>query len=281
MPGSFLRDPGPLRDSTLRSRELFEPATAPPAAVAPEGEALEQERAALLETTRKFRPELSKVPELAFPAKDSTILAGTTRPGVQRRPVQGTNVFASPEEFARIQREASTLADPTPLGQFTTYRPGFKADTTLKTGPFKVRRAPDLLLGEKGNVRKQYREAIASIESRGGGDYKAVGLAHPELGRALGRYQMMEQNIGPWAKEALGRALTVEQFLSSPKSQDIIFDHIFSGYVKQFGSPEKAAQAWFGGPGGVGKTERRDVLGTSVGDYGQDFQAELDRLNGR
>lgn len=119
-----------------------------------------------------------------------------------------------------------------------------------------------------------YRDAIASIESAGSGDYGAVGPTNPNLGRALGRYQIMEANIGPWSKEALGREITADEFLANPQLQDAIFDHKFGGYVQQFG-PEGAAQAWFAGPGGVGQTGRKDVLGTSVGDYTNKFTAAL------
>lgn len=117
---------------------------------------------------------------------------------------------------------------------------------------------------------EQYRNAIASIESAGSGDYQAIGPTNPKLGRALGRYQIMEANIGPWSREALGREVTPDEFLANPQLQDAIFDHKFGGYVQQFG-PEGAAQAWFAGPGGVGKMDRKDVLGTTVGDYTQKF----------
>lgn len=115
-----------------------------------------------------------------------------------------------------------------------------------------------------------YRDAIVSIESAGSGDYAAIGPRHPKMGRALGRYQIMESNIGPWSREALGREVTPDEFMADPKLQDAIFDRKFGSYVEKYG-PEGAAQAWFGGPGGVGKTNRKDVLGTSIGGYGQKF----------
>ncbi len=117
-----------------------------------------------------------------------------------------------------------------------------------------------------------YRDAIASIES--GGRYDAIGPTHPKMGRALGKYQVMEANVGPWSREALGREVSADEFLASPELQDAIFDHKFGGYVNQFG-PEGAAQAWFAGPGGVGKTNRKDVLGTDVGSYGAKFMKAL------
>lgn len=119
-----------------------------------------------------------------------------------------------------------------------------------------------------------YRNAIKSIESAGSGDYAAVGPTHPQLGRALGAYGVMEANIGPWSKEVFGREMTPEQFLANPKAQDAIFDRKFGGYVQKYGSPEKAAQAWFAGEGGIG-TDREDSLGTSVPEYAQKFAQAL------
>ncbi|WP_216330662.1 hypothetical protein [Rhizobium sp. X9] len=123
-----------------------------------------------------------------------------------------------------------------------------------------------------GGGMQNYRDAIASIESKGSGDYSAVGPTHPKMGRALGRYQIMEANIGPWSQAALGRAVTPEEFMANPQLQDAVFDHQFGQYVQKYG-PEGAAQAWLGGPGGVGKTGRRDSLGTSIGEYGKRFMA--------
>ncbi|WP_052816979.1 hypothetical protein [Agrobacterium sp. SUL3] len=123
-----------------------------------------------------------------------------------------------------------------------------------------------------GGGMQNYRDAIASIESKGSGDYSAVGPTHPKMGRALGRYQIMEANIGPWSQAALGRAVTPEEFIANPQLQDAVFDHQFGQYVQKYG-PEGAAQAWLGGPGGVGKTDRKDSLGTSIGEYGKRFMA--------
>jgi hypothetical protein len=117
-----------------------------------------------------------------------------------------------------------------------------------------------------------YRDAIAKIES--GGRYDAVGPTHPKMGRALGKYQVMEANVGPWSRQVLGREVSADEFLRTPELQDAIFDGIFNGYVEKFG-PEGAAQAWFGGPGGVGKTGRKDSLGTSIGKYGQMFMSQI------
>lgn len=124
-----------------------------------------------------------------------------------------------------------------------------------------------------------YRDAIASIESRGSGDYAAIGPSHPKLGRALGRYQIMEANIGPWSQEVLGRTVTPDEFMANPQLQDAIFDGKFGQYVQKFG-PEGAAQAWFGGEGGVGQLGRRDSLGTSIAEYSNKFNNALGASGG-
>ena len=121
---------------------------------------------------------------------------------------------------------------------------------------------------------EKYRDAIGNLESRGSGDYAAVGATDPKLGRALGRYGIMEANVGPWSKEVLGREVTADEFMADPSIQDAIFDAKFGQYVQKYGE-EGAAQAWLGGPGNVGNTSQPDSLGTSVGEYGQKFLAEL------
>ena len=126
---------------------------------------------------------------------------------------------------------------------------------------------------------RRYRDAIASIESAGSGDYAAIGPTNDRLGRALGRYQIMEANIGPWSREALGFEVTPEEFLQNESIQDAIFDYKFGSYVDEFG-PEGAAQAWFAGPGGVGKMGRSDVLGTTVSAYTDKFNSALGGVPG-
>jgi hypothetical protein len=121
-----------------------------------------------------------------------------------------------------------------------------------------------------------YRNAIASIESAGSGGYSAIGPTHSTLGRALGRYQIMEANVPSWSKAALGYSMTGDEFLANPSAQDAIFDYKFGQYVDKYGA-EGAAQAWFGGEGSVGKLGRQDVLGTSVGEYSDKFNAALDK----
>jgi hypothetical protein len=112
-----------------------------------------------------------------------------------------------------------------------------------------------------------YGKRISSIES--GGNYRAVG-PQTGKGRALGKYQVMSFNVGPWTKEALGQEMTPMQFLSSPEAQEAVFKHKFGGYVQKYG-PEGAARAWFAGEDGMNNPNARDILGTTVADYSRKF----------
>jgi hypothetical protein len=130
---------------------------------------------------------------------------------------------------------------------------------------------PKITAGKPNQRQLLYRKGIQSIES--GGNYKAVG---PETkgDHGYGAYQIMGKNVGPWTKDVLGQALTPHQFLASPEAQDAVFDAKFGQYVNQFGE-KGAAEAWFGGPGSVGKTRSMDVNRTTVGGYGDRFMQAL------
>lgn len=177
---------------------------------------------------------------------------------------EGDAAYASP--FGRTTQSTSGQSGPMNI---LGVDPGYAAPPSEGAAV-----ADDTMAALGKTPMRPYRDAIAGIESAGSGDYAAIGPTHPKMGRALGRYQIMEANIGPWSKAALGREVSTDEFLNNPQIQDAVFDHIFGGYLDQYG-PEGAAQAWFAGPGGVGKTDRKDVLGTTVGDYGKMFTANL------
>lgn len=107
-------------------------------------------------------------------------------------------------------------------------------------------------------VSQQYRDqmpvwkqGIAGIESAGQSDpYQAVGPVIPKTGdRAIGKYQVMSNNVPSWTKEAIGVSLTPEQFRNSKWAQEKVFEYKFGSYVNKYGNPQDAAHAWFtGGP---------------------------------
>jgi hypothetical protein len=136
--------------------------------------------------------------------------------------------------------------------------------------------------GKTDYTPEQRRDAIASIESAGSGDYKALGtpIGGPHGGdRAYGRYQIMGANIPKWSQEVLGRTVTPQEFMADPKLQDAIFDKKFGDYVRKYGE-ENAAQAWFGGEGSIGKTNLKDPNGMDIGSYGSKYIAALGQAKG-
>lgn len=111
--------------------------------------------------------------------------------------------------------------------------------------------------------------AIGKIE----GDYNSVGPPADSKGsRGLGKYQVMDYNVGPWTKEALGQELTPQQYLASPQAQDAVFNHKFGQYQAKYG-PVGAAKAWFAGEGGMNNPNAKDVNGMTVARYGNQFVA--------
>lgn len=193
-------------------------------------------------------------------------------------------IFVDPmsteEQRAKAQSDIQgTIEVATSTGIFSPAEAAARKQTYVENANFSrwklaAETDPNSVLKLSPTGLQAYRDAIASIESKGSGDYSAIGPKHPTMGRALGRYQVMEANVGQWSKEALGREVSVDEFINSPEIQDAVFDHKFGQYVSKYG-PEGAAQAWFAGEGGVGKTDRKDVLGTDVGSYGKKFVAAL------
>ncbi len=110
------------------------------------------------------------------------------------------------------------------------------------------------------------RDAIGTMESSNRYD-----IFHPPANAkgdfAVGRYGVMNFNVGPWTKEVLGREMTPEEFRRDSKAQDAVFDYKFDQYAKQFGDEGSAAQSWLGGPGSVGKDDRADIHGTTIKSY--------------
>lgn len=177
------------------------------------------------------------------------------------------DIDASAEE-GRASADAAFNPVAAALGGPGAFPPAPGDDGSLKV--------TEAIFGSDASNPASYRDAIASIESAGSGDYSALGPVTKNGDRAYGRYQVMGKNVGPWTQAALGKQMTPKQFLADQKAQDAVVDHVLGGYVKQFGL-EGGAQAWFGGPGSVGKTGRKDILGTSVGSYGRKFMAALGR----
>ena len=201
-------------------------------------------------------PEATKV---ALNKIDSTVRKGI----VDRLMVESPS---RAQAYYQQNRERFTGADQAAIERVLV--PVWKADRGEQIG--RAALAGGVAVGSAGS----YRDAIASIESRGSGDYSAIGPVTKSGDRAYGRYQVMGNNIPEWTKAALGKSMTPEQFLADQSAQDAVFDHRFGMYVQKYGE-EAAARAWFGGEGAIKKPNAKDVLGTTVNDYGKKFVAAL------
>jgi hypothetical protein len=125
-----------------------------------------------------------------------------------------------------------------------------------------------------GGGGSPYRDAIGSVESGSSGGYKAIGPATGSGDRAYGKYQIMGSNIPAWSKEALGRSISIQEFMANPDLQDQIFDKKFGSYVAKYGA-DGAARAWLAGEGGMNDPSRRDSYGTNVTEYQRRFDKAL------
>src|SRR5574339_492373 len=96
----------------------------------------------------------------------------------------------------------------------------------------------------------KFMSAISGQES--GGNY---GARNRDSG-TMGKYQIMPSNLGGsksgWDYEALGRDVSVSQFMKSPQLQEAIAQYKLRQYYQKWG-PAGAAVAWYAGPGTADK----------------------------
>lgn len=118
-----------------------------------------------------------------------------------------------------------------------------------------------------------FADAISGIES--GGRYGLLGPVTKTGDRAYGKYQVMGSNIPQWTAKYYGQPLTPQEFLANPSAQDAVFQGKFVGeYVPKYG-PVGASKAWFAGEKGMNNPNAKDMLGTTVADYGNKFAANM------
>lgn len=109
------------------------------------------------------------------------------------------------------------------------------------------------------------RNAIGTFES--GNNYEALGVEVPGRGRALGKYQVMPENLAPWLKQAGLPPMTAREFLSSPSAQDKVFDTVFGAAMEKHGSFNEAASVWFSGKTIAEARGAKDANNTTVPQY--------------
>ena len=119
--------------------------------------------------------------------------------------------------------------------------------------------APQQGAPASGNVLDGLMANIAHQESDGSGGYLAIGLDTGGGNRAIGKYQVMASNVGPWTQEVLGQAMTPEQFRANPQAQEMVARAKLGQYLQRTGSPADAASMWFTGrPAGVAGANATD-----------------------
>ena len=64
---------------------------------------------------------------------------------------------------------------------------------------------------------------------------------------AVGKYQVMASNVGPWTEKWLGQRMTPDEFRLNPAAQERVFEGEFGSYLDQYGNINDAASKWFCG----------------------------------
>lgn len=111
------------------------------------------------------------------------------------------------------------------------------------------------------------KAAISKIESDG--DYDNVTDSKTRHGAALGKYQIMEDELQGDLKNAGLPSMTAQEFLKDHTAQEQVFEVKFGNDMQKYGSFNEAAARWIGlGPGG-------DRFGTTWKDYVTKANKEL------
>lgn len=76
----------------------------------------------------------------------------------------------------------------------------------------------------------------------------------------------MGNNIPSWSKEALGRSLTIDEFMADPKKQELIAQYKMHELLKRYSERDVIA-IWFTGQPLQGNEWKQDANGTKAIDY--------------
>jgi hypothetical protein len=172
-------------------------------------------------------------------------------------PFQADEILAKAAADGKIEGE--DLGKITNLVQSATHTVGARNLSS------EVRSGSDLSPGAGAVSIGAAKAAIGGFET--GNNYQSLGVAVPGRGQALGKYQVMPENLGPWLKDAGLPPMTPAQFLASPSAQDKVFETKFSQFMTQTGSFNDAASMWFTGKPVAQAGNVKDANGTSVPSY--------------
>lgn len=135
------------------------------------------------------------------------------------------------------------------------------------------------LTGEQVSMQ-QFMNAIAANESGGQANpYTAVSPTNRNGQKAYGKYQILESNIPAWSKEALGRSVSLQEFLTNPDIQENIARVQMEKIYNKYGNYDDLAAVWFSGRPLSGNNSS-DVTGTTVPTYVQRMRKNLGLVAG-
>jgi hypothetical protein len=127
--------------------------------------------------------------------------------------------------------------------------------------------------GMKGGGN-EFNKLIGAIRGKeSGGNYGAVN----RHSGAMGAYQIMPGNLGPWSREILGRTVSRSEFMNNPSIQDQIAQGKLYQYYQKYGAAG-ASVAWYAGPGAVSSkmgSTRKQGQYPSINDYMRDIMSRL------
>ena len=125
------------------------------------------------------------------------------------------------------------------------------------------------LLAQKFPVAYKVAQALAKIESSN--NYGAVGPT-VKGNNAYGKYQIMEQNVPSWGKEATGQNVTLQEFRSNHDLQDRIAVYKINALLEKGHSPDDVASIWLSGRPLKGNNRKDLATGVSVPSYVNNFR---------
>jgi hypothetical protein len=104
---------------------------------------------------------------------------------------------------------------------------------------------PIVFEGDEGTALNALRAIESSHNYHAVGPVVKSGMFAGQ--RALGAYQVMEGNVGPWTEEVLGTRMTPEEFLANKNAQDAVAKAKMRQSFEKYGSWDDAASVWFSG----------------------------------
>jgi hypothetical protein len=151
-----------------------------------------------------------------------------------------------------------------PLSQYSARRYEPDANATSATTANAAPAQPPGTTINSTSVIDQLSRNIAQIES--GGSANPYGIIQSRTG-AVGKYQVMPVNVGPWTQQAIGRAETPDEFRKDTAAQEAVFRDQASRALQTM-SPQDFASTWFTGkPYSAATAGASDYTGTTNRNY--------------